>query len=37
MNPTLLDGEYLIINNVTYLLDEPQYGDIVVFRHPGMN
>ena len=32
MNPTLLDGEYLIINNVTYLLDDPQYGDIVVFR-----
>lgn len=34
MNPTLLDGEYLIINNVTYLLDDPQTGDIVVFRHP---
>ena len=34
MNPTLLDGEYLIINNVTYLLDDPQQGDIVVFRHP---
>jgi signal peptidase I len=34
MNPTLLDGEYLIINNVTYLLDDPEQGDIVVFRHP---
>lgn len=34
MNPTLLDGEYLIINNVTYVLDEPEQGDIVVFRHP---
>jgi signal peptidase I len=34
MNPTLQDGEYLIINNVTYLLDEPKKGDIVVFRHP---
>lgn len=34
MYPTLQDGEYLIINNVTYLLDEPQQGDIVVFRHP---
>jgi signal peptidase I len=34
MNPTLQDGEYLIINNVTYLLDEPEPGDIVVFRHP---
>jgi signal peptidase I len=34
MNPTLQDGEYLIINNVTYLLDNPEQGDIVVFRHP---
>jgi signal peptidase I len=34
MNPTLLNGEYLIINNLVYLLDEPQGGDIVVFRHP---
>ncbi len=34
MNPTLFDGEYLIINNITYVLDDPQLGDIVVFRHP---
>ena len=34
MNPTLLDGEYLIINNMTYLLDDPEQGDIVVFHHP---
>jgi signal peptidase I len=34
MNPTLLDGEYLIINNMTYVLDDPEKGDIVVFRHP---
>ncbi|MCB9421349.1 MAG: signal peptidase I [Ardenticatenaceae bacterium] len=34
MNPTLYDGEYLIINNVSYYLDEPQHGDIVVFKHP---
>lgn len=34
MNPTLKDGEYLIINNTTYLLDDPQQGDIVVFQHP---
>ncbi len=34
MNPTLQDGEYLIINNLGYLLDEPEKGDIVVFRHP---
>ncbi|MDX1417409.1 MAG: signal peptidase I [Candidatus Promineifilaceae bacterium] len=34
MSPTLLDGEYLIINNVSYMLDDPAKGDIVVFRHP---
>jgi signal peptidase I len=34
MNPTLLDGEYLIINNLSYYLDEPQRGDVIVFLHP---
>ena len=34
MNPTLFDGEYLIINNVSYYLDEPQRGEIIVFKHP---
>lgn len=34
MNPTLSNGQYLIINNVSYVLDEPQRGDIIVFRHP---
>ena len=34
MNPTLLNGEYLVINNLVYLLDDPVNGDIVVFRHP---
>ena len=34
MNPTLLNGEYLIISNFAYQLDEPQRGDILVFRHP---
>lgn len=34
MNPTLTDGQYLLINNVSYYLDEPEPGDIIVFRHP---
>lgn len=34
MNPTLLNGEYLIISNIAYRLDEPERGDIIVFRHP---
>lgn len=34
MNPTLLNGEYLLISNFAYTLDEPERGDIIVFRHP---
>ncbi len=34
MNPTLFDGQYLLINNVSYYLDEPNRGDIIVFQHP---
>jgi signal peptidase I len=34
MNPTLEDGQYLLISNVSYYLDEPQQGDIIVFHHP---
>lgn len=34
MNPTLADSQYLLINNVTYYLDEPERGDIIVFLHP---
>lgn len=34
MNPTLQNGQYLIINNLSYYLGEPQRGDIIVFHHP---
>lgn len=34
MNPTLLNNEYLLISNFAYQLDEPERGDIVVFKHP---
>jgi signal peptidase I len=34
MNPTLLNGEYLLISNFAYHLDDPQRGEIIVFRHP---
>ena len=34
MNPTLYNEQYLIINNLSYLLEEPQRGEIIVFRHP---
>ncbi|WP_420629755.1 signal peptidase I [Candidatus Leptofilum sp.] len=34
MNPTLDNGQYLLINNFSYYLNEPNHGDIVVFEHP---
>jgi len=34
MNPTLADGQYLLINNFSYYLSEPVRGDIIVFHHP---
>lgn len=34
MEPTLHEGEYLIINKLSYYLDEPQRGDIVVLHYP---
>ena len=34
MEPTLHSGEYVIVNKVTYYLDDPERGDIVVFHFP---
>lgn len=34
MNPTLQHGEYLLINNLAYYLNNPDRGDIIVFHHP---
>ncbi|PID84638.1 MAG: signal peptidase I [Chloroflexi bacterium] len=34
MNPTLQHGQYLIINNVSYYVDDPAPGDVIVFHHP---
>ena len=35
MNPTLQDGEYVLVSKVTYRLGQPQHGDIIVFKYPG--
>ena len=35
MNPTLQDGEYVLVSKVSYRLGEPQHGDIIVFEFPG--
>lgn len=34
MMPTLQEGEYIIINKLSYYLDEPERGDIIVLRFP---
>ena len=34
MEPNFFDHEYLIINEISYRLDSPQRGDIVVFKYP---
>ncbi|GCE18365.1 signal peptidase I [Dictyobacter kobayashii] len=34
MEPTLHDQEYILVNKAAYLLQEPERGDIIVFRYP---
>lgn len=34
MEPTFHEGEYLIVNEFTYLFSSPKRGDVVVFKHP---
>src|SRR5689334_17395273 len=34
MEPTFEDGDYILINEIKYRLDDPVRGDIVVFRYP---
>lgn len=34
MDPTFSDGEYLIVDELTYRFQEPHRGDIIVFRPP---
>lgn len=35
MDPTLHEGQYLLINKFIYRLEEPQRGDIIVLHFPG--
>ena len=34
MQPNFQDGEYLLVNKLTYVLGEPKRGDVVVFHYP---
>lgn len=34
MEPTFENGEYLIVDQVTYRIEEPARGDVIIFRYP---
>ncbi len=34
MYPTFHDREYLIVDEISYRLDQPERGDVIVFRYP---
>jgi len=34
MSPTFLSGEYLIVDEISYRFNEPQRGDVVIFKYP---
>lgn len=37
MQPNFPDGEYLLTDKVTYRLEEPKRGDVIVFKAPAGN
>ena len=34
MEPSFYDSEYLIIDEISYRMNEPERGDVIVFRYP---
>lgn len=34
MEPNLIAGDFVIVNKLAYRFDEPERGDIIVFRYP---
>ncbi|MDZ4226125.1 MAG: signal peptidase I, partial [Patescibacteria group bacterium] len=34
MEPTFDNGEYLIVDELTYRFDEPKRGDVIIFIYP---
>jgi signal peptidase I len=35
MHPTFENGDYLIVDELSYHFESPQRGDVIVFRYPG--
>ena len=34
MSPTFSNGDYLIVDEISYRLREPERGDVIIFRYP---
>jgi len=34
MSPTFETGEYLIVDQISYRMDDPKRGDVIIFRYP---
>ena len=34
MDPTFADGQYLIVDEISYRFNEPARGDVVIFKYP---
>ncbi len=34
MEPNFFNGDYLIVNEISYRFEEPQRGDVVIFKYP---
>jgi len=34
MDPTFIDGEYLIVDEISYRFENPTRGDVVIFKYP---
>ena len=34
MDPTFADGEYLIVDEISYRFDTPKRGEVIIFRYP---
>ena len=37
MEPTLMPGEFLLVNRVAYKIGTPKIGDIIIFHAPGVD
>lgn len=34
MDPTFADGDYLIVDQISYRFQKPQRGDVIIFKYP---